>query len=261
MTEKKDFEETVQQLKRQRDAYAHALSQSNQAFMDKVKEFSILKRLADTITWNMDKRQICTEIVDVIIDETTAENCSLWLMDSHREFLRLAAVKGQLDHRARYFSAEESEKHQMKVGTGAAGWVAEKGESLLIEDVANNPLFVKSSSSGAEPTITSLLCLPIKGHDRVLGVLNLSHPDIGAFSLENERVLGLITDQAGIVLTNLYLFEEIQSLNRNLEKMVDERTRNLEQSEARYGRAIEAGRVGLWDWRIADRKLFIAPNL
>ena len=38
MTEKKDFEETVQQLKRQRDAYAHALSQSNQAFMDKVKE-------------------------------------------------------------------------------------------------------------------------------------------------------------------------------------------------------------------------------
>ena len=261
MAEKKDFEEIVQQLKRQRDAYAHALSRSNQAFMDKVKEFSILKRLADTITWNMDKRQICTEIVDVIIDETTAENCSLWLVDNVREYLSLSAVKGQLDHRASYFAPEESEAHRMKVGVGAAGWVAEKGESLLIEDVNNNPLFVKASNEAGAPSIKSLLCLPVKGHDRVLGVLNLSHPDIGAFSSENERVLGLITDQAGIVLTNLYLFEEIQSLNRNLEKMVDERTRNLERSEARYNRAIEAGRVGLWDWGLKNHQLYIAPNL
>ena len=258
MEDRTDLHRTIDKLTRERDAYAEALALSNQAFMEKVKEFSIVKRLAEAINWHWEKSQVCIELVDVIIDETTAENCSLWLVEEDGEHIHLAAVKGQENDEAKFF-AGEGERKRMKLGTGAAGWVAQKGESLLIEDVTKNPRFIPAGEDTIE--VKSLLCLPIRGKSRVMGVLNLSHPDIGAFSQENERVLTLITDHAGIVLTNLALLEKIRAFNKRLEEMVEERTRNLQESEERYQRAIVAGKVGVWDWCVGTWDIFLDPNL
>ena len=260
MKEREDLLKEIERLKKEKDAFAEALTNSNLAFMQKVTEFSIIKRISESISWTMDKRQICTAVVDLIIEETTAENCSLWLIDTDRKNLVLAAVRGQNDSGPRYFPVGSTDTRIMPLGNGAAGWVAVHGESLLIPDVTKSPHFVRKEGDRIF-SIKSLLCLPIKGRDSVMGVLNMSHPDIGAFSQENERVLGLITDQAGIVLTNFSLFEQVQGLNRNLEQMVEERTLNLRRSEDRYTRAVSAGQVGIWDWQKETGELYVAPNL
>jgi len=259
MESNEELKQKIDKLVKERNAYAKALSLSNAAFMEKVKEFSIVKRITESISWSMNKRHICTELVDLIIDETTAENCSLWLTGPDGEHIFLAAVSGQANAKPKYFLDNVDEYKKMRMGKGVAGWVALHGESLLIEDVAKSPLFIQQQSEGI--FIKSLLCLPVKGKDSVLGVLNMSHPDIGAFSKENERVLRLITDQAGIVLTNLQLFEEIQRFNKDLERRVAERTRNLRLSEERYERAVSAGRVGIWDWEAGSDSMYVAPNL
>ncbi len=246
----------IEKLTRDRDAYAHSLAMSNQMFMDKVKDFSIIKRLSDSLLVGLNRQQICTEIVDIIIDETTAENCSLWLIDRVRKQLSLVAVRGQEDAQCRYL--EEGLGLTLEVGRGAAGWAAHHGESLLIEDVASSPYFIPSES---QTHIRSLLCVPIKANNQVIGVLNMSHPDIGAFSQEHERVLQLITDQAGIGLTNNKLFEEIQDWSRDLERKVAERTRHVKRSEERYQRAIIAGKVGIWDWQVGSPLIYVASNL
>ncbi|CAM2067734.1 PAS domain-containing protein [Sulfidibacter corallicola] len=260
MSNQEALQEQIQKLMKERDAYAEALATSNAAFVDKVKEFSIIKRISDSISWSHDKQRICTEIVDLIIDETTAENCSLWLIDPDERFLVLVAARGQENSKPKYFPPASARQRKMKVGEGAAGWVAEHGTSLLIEDVSKSSIFVHIESKVSR-RIQSLLCLPIKGRGNTLGVLNLSHPDIGAFSEENERVLQLITDQAGIVITNYFLFEEIESFNRKLEYKVEVRARNLRMSEERYARAVAAGKVGIWDWKVGSWWLYVAPNL
>ncbi len=246
----------IEKLTRERDAFAHSLATSNQMFMAKVKEFSIIKRLSDSLLVGLNRRQICTEIVDIIIDETTAENCSLWLIDRTLKHLALVAVRGQEDGQCRYL--EQGLGQTLEVGRGAAGWAAHHGESLLIEDVASSPYFIQSES---QTHIRSLLCVPIKANGQVIGVLNMSHPDIGAFSQEHERVLQLITDQAGIGLTNNNLFEEIQEWSRDLERKVAERTRHVKRSEERYQRAIIAGKVGIWDWQVGSPLIYVASNL
>lgn len=255
----KDLQLEVERLQRERDAYADALAMSNMAFVDKVKEFSIIKRIAESIGWCVDKERICRELVDLIIDETTAENCSLWLVDSSRKNIVLSAVRGQENAEPRIFDTENPQTKRMEIGKGAAGYVAYHGSSLLIEDVAKSPYFVPIKN--AVPAIQSLLCLPIKSRDRVLGVLNLSHPDIGAFSKENERVLALITDQAGIVFTNYFLFEETQAFNRELESKVEKRTHALKKREELFVRAVNAGKVCVWDWEIGSNRLAIAQEL
>lgn len=256
MPSQDDLLQEIEQLKKQRDAYAQALTTSNSAFMDKVKEFSIIKRLADSLKEGIDLHRVSCLIIDIIIDETAAENCSLWLMDRTKNCIALHAARGQDDYETTYYP--QGQGSRLQVGQGAAGWVAKTGESLLIEDVANSPYFLPGES---DQNIRSLLCLPIRVSDEVLGVLNMSHPDIGIFSNENERVLRLITDQAAVGLKNFFLFQEVETFNRQLEEMVEERTSHLQNSEERYERAIKAGRVGIWDWQVGAAQIFVAPNL
>jgi len=248
----------IERLTRERDAFSRSLSTSNNAFFEKVKEFSIIKRIAESINTSLDERTIYKGIVDLIIDETTAENCSLWMVEKDAGQIVLVAVRGQDNAEPRYFEPSERQENSMPLGHGAAGTVALKGESLLIENAQNSPHFVPMKS---ETAIRSLLCLPIKTNETVFGVLNMSHPDIGGFSKENERVLQLITSQVSAGFTNLRLFEQVRKLNRDLERKVAERTDHLVRSEDRYNRAVSAGQVGIWDWKPGSRDMYVAPNL
>jgi two-component system NtrC family sensor kinase len=229
----------IEELIHERDAYAKTLADSNAAFREKVSEFSIIKRIGDSIRWNLDKRRICEEIVDIIIDETAAENCSLWLMNKDRTGIQLTAVRGQKDMEARYFPPGDPKASRMQLGEGVAGWVAQSGTSTLIENVSESGLFVEMGRRDAS-SIKSLLCLPIKGQKEVSGVVNMSHPDIGAFSKDNERVLNLITNQAGLAFENLSLFERIRGFNEELERTVAERTKSLSYSESKYRSFMES---------------------
>lgn len=239
MNDIEDIRAKIEELTHERDAYAKTLADSNAAFREKVSEFSIIKRIGDSIRWNLDKRRICEEIVDIIIDETAAENCSLWLMSQDRSGIQLTAVRGQRDVEARYFPPGDPKASRMALGEGVAGWVAQSGTSMLIENVSQSGLFVEMGRRDASP-IRSLLCLPIKGQKEVSGVVNMSHPDIGAFSKDNERVLNLITNQAGLAFENLMLIERIQGFNEELERTVAERTKSLSYSESKYRSFMES---------------------
>ncbi|VAX20215.1 hypothetical protein MNBD_NITROSPINAE03-1332 [hydrothermal vent metagenome] len=238
LTAQQSAEDTIAELKKERDVYADALSTSNSAFREKVKELSILKRIGESMKWNLDSERICKEIVDVIIDETNLENCSLWLVDHTRSYVELKAAKGQEDEETRYFSYSEPSPIRLALGEGSAGWVAFHGTSLLIEDVTKSDRFLQiETKSNIE--IKSLLCLPIQSDKDVIGVINMSHPDIGAFSKENERALKLITNHAALAFANLFLLERIQSFNERLENIVAERTRDLRYSENKYRSFVE----------------------
>ncbi len=245
-------------LTRERDAYAKTVQAANEAFMQKVKEFSIIKRHSALILWNFDKRHLCTGILDIIVDETDTENCSLWLRDPDLASITLVAACGQEDRKPVYIPEHDPRSRTLKLGEGAAGWVAQHGESLLIGDVRQSPYFIHLE---AARDIKSLLCLPIKGEDGVLGVLNLSHPFIDAFSKENELVLQLITAQAGLAFSNYMLFKEAREFNKKLEQIVTERTRNLRESQERFNLAVGSGKVGVWDWDLLTGALFLSENL
>ncbi len=234
----------IEELTRERDAYAQALSTSNAAFSQKVKEFSIVKRIGDLMIGNFDEKNICTEIVDVIIDETSTENCSLWLVDDSRSYVELKAAKGQEDDEVHFFPSSSPSSTRLPLGEGVAGRVALHGTSLVIKDADHSPLFLKKESK-RKNSIKSLLCMPIIGEKGVIGVINMSHPQIGVFTRENERSIALITTQAAQAFTNYFLFEKIQKFSEHLESVVQERTRDLQYSETKYRSFVENAGDGI----------------
>jgi diguanylate cyclase (GGDEF)-like protein len=83
--------------------------------------------------------------------------------------------------------------------------VARSGETIIVEDVRKHPLFqnVIESWSG------SIIGIPLKVGDTVVGVMNLSRSKVGSFSPAELRLLGLLADQAAVAISNASLHQLI----------------------------------------------------
>lgn len=91
-----------------------------------------------------------------------------------------------------------TEEPDLCVEEGVCGWVACHGETLLIDDVTQDPRYVKWGAS-----TRSELAVPIKIGDEVWGVLNLENKGYRAFQKEDKELIITIASQMGIALSNL----------------------------------------------------------
>jgi diguanylate cyclase (GGDEF)-like protein len=119
--------------------------------------------------------------------------------------------------------------------------VARQGEAILVSNMQDHPLFknVPSSWEG------SIVGLPLKIGERVVGVMTVAHPRPGAFSEANLRVLRLLGDQAAIAIENarLHNLVAVQARTDALTGLpnrrgLDERLQEEIQRASRYQRPL-----------------------
>lgn len=82
--------------------------------------------------------------------------------------------------------------------------VARSGKTRIITDIRNNSIF-KSKKRGWEGSIVSI---PLKIRDRVVGVMNISKFEPGQFQRDSLRIWKLFSKQAAIAIENARLFSE-----------------------------------------------------
>ncbi|HDQ72896.1 MAG TPA: GAF domain-containing protein, partial [Chloroflexi bacterium] len=92
-----------------------------------------------------------------------------------------------------------------------AGWVVQKGQSLIVDDAQNDPRFDFSSKADAQSTFTtrSILAVPLFSRDRVIGVLEaINKVGGGKFTEEDVELLTVLADQAAVAVQNALLFQQ-----------------------------------------------------
>lgn len=208
--------------------FSRELAQANARFEERIRELSIVRRVVDALKHIQDARRVFEGILDTIIDETNAENCSLMFLDPQTNGLVVKAARSQTDAATRYYGEENPGGRSFEKGEGIAGQVAESGEPLSILDIATDPRFVEATR-GTGP-IGSLLCVPLLVDDKVVGVVNMSHPQTRAFTEEDRRLMTLIADQVAIALHNVQLFDRTLQINNVLEKEVQKATEDLRRA-------------------------------
>lgn len=98
-------------------------------------------------------------------------------------------------------------------GTGIAGWVAESGQPLVVEDVASDPRFAEQEARRTGYVPKGLMAVPLLRDERVLGVLNvLDRPERRRFSVAEMDLLGLFANQAAVALDLLLQARRIEAL-------------------------------------------------
>lgn len=83
--------------------------------------------------------------------------------------------------------------------------VARSGETLVVEEMQAHPLYAK-----APPVWNgSIIGIPLKMNQVVVGVMNLSRSTTGGFNAAELRLLSLLADQAAVSISNASLHQMI----------------------------------------------------
>ena len=156
--------------------------------------------------------ETCKAILDAVMDEMDAENCSVMLKDPISGDLAVRAARGRNERKSIYYSDRSSNGNRFKSGEGIAGWVLEEGQAVILNDVDKEPRFVRTAELNKK--VNSLICFPIREKDQVVGVFNLSHSKRGAFDEGDKLALAYVSNQVGAALISARFFLEIKERNR-----------------------------------------------
>src|SRR4051812_1338566 len=157
--------------------------------LDQLRFLHEVARLATTArTWD----ELLETAVDGTRDALHADVSSLYLLDRDGAYLTLAATNG-LD---RY----QIGRARVPFGDGVTGRVAASREPLVVPDVRSDPRFLWVRGIDQKRFIASMLSVPLRWNDQVVGVLNVQTERERTFSNEDVAQLQAIADLlAGIV--------------------------------------------------------------
>jgi diguanylate cyclase (GGDEF)-like protein len=159
-------------------------------------ELDALKKLSINLTSSLD----LPDVLDAVVTEAVrlienTRDVNIFLYKNHK--LSFGAALDADGTRNRPWA-----KPRMN---GLTYTVARGGEIIIVEDMKSHPLFhnVPAYWSG------SIIGIPLKVGDTVVGVMNLSRSTIGGFSSSELRLLSLLSDQAAVAISNASLHQMI----------------------------------------------------
>ncbi|MBI5050425.1 MAG: GAF domain-containing protein [Nitrospirae bacterium] len=116
--------------------------------------------------------------------------------------------EGEVRIKASYGLPKEIEQAMsLKLGYGIAGWVAQAGEPLLVDDVSKMPENLRIPVIEA----TSVLCVPLKIGERLIGTLGLydkkDNQRVTTFTQDDMELLVTFASASSIAIENARLYK------------------------------------------------------
>lgn len=173
---------------------------NNQALLSLLKqqsdELDTLKKLSIHLTSSLD----LPDVLDAVVTEAmrlieNARDVNIFLYKSHK--LSFGAALDSDGTRNKPWSTPRS--------NGLTYTVARGGETIIVENMQDHPLFKTAPNDWAG----SIIGMPLKVGEIVVGVMNLSRMTAGGFSPSELRLLSLLSDQAAVAISNASLHQMI----------------------------------------------------
>ena len=173
----------------------------------KSQELAMLQEIIETISYNLDLKEVLSRIVTIVSDVTKADSCFLYLIDNNDLVLRASLNPKPL----------EIGNIKLKLNEGITGWVATNKKTVAIDKNAYNDKRFKFVNSLPEDKFEGFLSVPIIYHDKVLGVINVQHCTCRKYSKNEIILFELIAKATGGAIENAMLFSEREALKEALE--------------------------------------------
>jgi diguanylate cyclase (GGDEF)-like protein len=106
-----------------------------------------------------------------------------------------------------------------RLGVGFTGWVGLHGEALLVRDANDDPR--GASIPGTDDVDESMLVVPMRYDDAVVGVITLSKLGLDQFDGHDLRLLSILADQAATALESARNLARSEDLAGELRLLLD----------------------------------------
>jgi putative methionine-R-sulfoxide reductase with GAF domain len=201
---------------------AASLEQNEAALRRKVNETQTLYDIGQEITAQVAFKPTLQLIVERAHDLLHAQVSMLALREEESDTFVMQAHIGTVP--------DALARSRIRPGEGVGGRVVATGKSITVGDYLEE--YVSSPFLGIvqEAELHSMIAVPLKSHDVVMGLLYVWSREPHKFRDEDQQVLGALADQAAIAIENAKLFEQVRQHAKELETKVSERTRELEEA-------------------------------
>ena len=158
------------------------------ALREYLRGLQALQQDAQAITSAQDLELFLSKVLYTALKAMDAADGSLMLVDYDTDELVFAVVKGALQSKLRGYRIPKT--------MGVAGWVATHAEPLIVDRPWHDDRFYSRVDKTFGFKTTSLICAPLPGQDKVIGVIEV----LNKFSQQafNEVDLDLLTILAHI---------------------------------------------------------------
>lgn len=137
------------------------------------------------------------------------EAASILLSDKEKRVLYFKASLGK--------KSQEIRKYKIKVGQGIAGWVAEKGKSLIIDDVTRDNRWNKDFDDAVKYNTKSIICVPLILEKEIVGVMEvINKKNKRRFDKNDEEILNSFANQVVIALRNANIIKDLNNYFINI---------------------------------------------
>ncbi len=188
------------------------------------RELALLNQIQKAVTSSLNLDDVLNTTLEQVQKVLQAEHTSLWFVDHDNQSLLLSAA----------FDAEglkTSQGIRLPLREGIQGQVVQSCQPFFSSDVLDDPscqLTISDvESTTTEEPIRSMICVPLRVRERVIGLLQTIHHEPGRFKRDDFRLLNAVGDSVTVAIENSWLFGQLQLFNQDLEQKVQARTREL----------------------------------
>lgn len=181
-----------------------------QELLQHTRELATLNEINKAITSSLDLDQILSQAMHGIQRILHVEAGSLLLLDEESGLLEFKKIlRG---------SQERIVGFKLRLGEGIASYVVREGGPLLVLDVQHDPRFCPRIDEVLHFVTRSVLCVPLKVKDKVIGAIEVINKLNGQFDENDLWLLNYMAGSVAIALENARLYTELSDFARELEK-------------------------------------------
>jgi len=162
-------------------------------------ELDALKRISLNLTSSLDLQKV----LDAVVTE------AMGLLKNARAAHIFLFERGVLEFGASLnANGERNKPVAIPRKNGLTQSVIQTGRQIIVEDIEKHPLYtgVKGKWAG------SIVGIPLKFKDDILGVMNLSRSTPGRFTRSELRLMSLLADQAAVAIFNASLYRRVTQM-------------------------------------------------
>ncbi len=186
-----------------RTTSAYNIRKAKSAYKKKVGQLSTLMALSTILNSTLEQKEVRKRAIEAATRLTESEVGSLLLVDEEKNELFFEVALGE--------KGEKVKEIRLKMGEGIAGWVAKTGETVIIDDVQNDPRFFKGADKKSSFVTRNMMCVPVKSEGKVIGVLQaINKLKAGKFTKDDLEGFISLADQVAIAIEKSRLYQELR---------------------------------------------------
>jgi signal transduction histidine kinase len=200
---------------------ADAYVDSERQLADRSEQLAALNALALEASRSLDLDKTMATALEQMMKTLDAEAGMIFLPLDDHSGLRLKAHRG-------ISVAMAEQEARLEPGHCLCGQAANTRQVLFAADVSRDARCTSDLCGGEG--MRSVVCAPLEVSGRLVGLLQLASPLVGHFTDAQHDFIGAMARQISVSVENARFHDTVRAFNVDLERKVNQRTRELESA-------------------------------